>query len=147
LSTKGRALFLAEPPAQYLVRPPIVIDCSVFAAFVFQEACGPEALARMRGKTLHAPYLLTIEMASVALEKQQHGFEELAKRGIQQLEAAAMTLHAPSPSKTLELAARYKITAYDACYLLLATELKCPLLTFDERLGKAAQAHLGSLSS
>jgi len=31
------ALFVAEPPAQYLVVPPLVVDCSVLSAAIFEE--------------------------------------------------------------------------------------------------------------
>ena len=38
-----------------------------------------------------------------------------------------------------------RLSAYDAAYLWLAAELKAPLATFDAKLGKAAQRHLGQL--
>jgi predicted nucleic acid-binding protein len=145
MSVDAQVLYLAEPPMQYRVRPPVVIDCSVFAAFLFREEGATEALARMQGKSLHAPFLLEVEMASVALKKHQKGFSELAKAGIMQFETSDILFHALSPSSTLDLAIRYQLTAYDAAYLWLATQLKCPLLTFDERLGKAAQGHLALL--
>jgi predicted nucleic acid-binding protein len=44
------------------------------------------------------------------------------------------------------MSTQYQITAHDANYLWLAAQLKCPLLSFDEGLGKAAQVHLASLS-
>ena len=40
------------------------------------------------------------------------------------------------------LAARFKLTAYDASYLALAGTLQCPLCTFDKRLADAAQLYL-----
>ena len=145
MSADAQTVYLAEPPPQYLARPPVVIDCSAFAAFVFRETGEAEAFARMRGKSLHAPFQLEVEMASVALKKRQQGFGDLAKEGILKFEAADIQFHALSPSGALELAARYQLTAYDAAYLWLAAEIKCPLLTFDERLGKAAKKHLALL--
>ncbi len=145
MSSDAPVLYLAEPPPQFLVRPPVVIDCSVFAAFVFKETGASEALARMLGKSLHAPFLLEVEMVSVAVKKHLSGFDDLAKTGVQQFESADIQFHAISPSSVHELAVRYQLTAYDAAYLWLATQLKCPLLTFDERLGKAAKTHLALL--
>ena len=49
------------------------------------------------------------------------------------------------PAEVLALAQRYNLSIYDAAYLWLAAELKVPLATFDEKLGRAAQTHLGSL--
>ncbi|MEQ1888575.1 MAG: type II toxin-antitoxin system VapC family toxin [Alphaproteobacteria bacterium] len=42
-------------------------------------------------------------------------------------------------SGTLQLARRYKLTAYGACYLELALRLNLPLATLDEDLQKAAR--------
>jgi hypothetical protein len=36
MSALERTLFIAEPPAQYLVLPPIVVDCSTLAGLVFE---------------------------------------------------------------------------------------------------------------
>ena len=52
----------------------------------------------------------------------------------------------PCPiEEVAQLAQRYQLSAYDACYLWLAAELKYPLATFDEQLARAAQEHLASL--
>ena len=42
-------------------------------------------------------------------------------------------------SGTLQLARRYKLSAYDASYLELALRLGMPLVTLDEDLQKAAK--------
>jgi predicted nucleic acid-binding protein len=146
VSAGAKGLYIAEPPAQYIVRPPVVIDCSVFAALVFREDGEAEALTRMAGRTLHAPYLMTVEMTSVAQKKLQLGASELAREGLVKLEEADIIFHATNSAGVFDLAVMYQLTAYDANYLWLAAELKCPLLTFDARLGKAAIAHLNSLT-
>jgi predicted nucleic acid-binding protein len=65
---------VAEPPAPYLGRPPIVLDCSVLSAVLFQEEARHDALRSIAGKTLHAPVLLSSEIVSVALKKRRGGW-------------------------------------------------------------------------
>lgn len=141
------ALFVAEPPAHYLVQPPLVVDCSVLSAAVFEEESRGVALNLLKGKTLHAPYLLEHELVSVALKKQKLGWPSeaiaLALASQSQLDIA---LHRTDIEAQHALAVQYKLSAYDAAYLWLAAELKAPLATFDEKLAKAASAHLSSLS-
>lgn len=141
------ALFVAEPPAQYLVQPPLVVDCSVLSAAIFEEESRGVALDLLKGKALHAPYLLEHELVSVALKKQKLGWPyeavTLALAGQSQLD---ISLHRTDIEAQHALAVRYKLSAYDAAYLWLAAELKAPLATFNEKLARAASAHLSSLS-
>ena len=136
--------YVAEPPAQYLVRPPMVIDCSALAGIVFQEPWKDEALQRIVGRTLHAPGLLNYEITSVALKKMRRG-EVHAADGLEQAVGMDVELHDINLQEVCVLALRYQLSAYDAAYLWLAAELTCPLATFDEKLATAAKAHLGSL--
>ena len=69
-------LRIAEPRSAYLVRPALVADASVIAAALFGENGRAEALALLHGRTLHAPHLLDVEIASVGLKKLQR--EKLA---------------------------------------------------------------------
>lgn len=141
------ALFVAEPPAQYLVLPPLVVDCSVLSAAIFEEESRDVALDRLKGQELHAPYLLEHELVSVALKKQRLGWNPeaiaLALAGNSQLNIA---LHGTDIEAQHALAVRYKLSAYDAAYLWLAAELRAPLATFEEKLAKAATIHFSSLS-
>ena len=45
-------------------------------------------------------------------------------------------LISPDLPLVLDLAARFKLTAYDAAYLAVAGTLQCPLCTFDKRLAE-----------
>ena len=145
MSGTVRSLFVAEPPAQYLLQPPLVVDCSTLAGLVFSEHWRDQALQRIDGRSLNAPCLLDIEIASVALKKNRGGDPNLGVVGMQNYATMDIKLHAVKPQEVLALAIRYQLSAYDASYLWLAAELKCPLATFDEKLATAAQAHLSRL--
>ena len=139
------ALYLAEPPAHYLARAPMVVDCSALAGLLFQETWRDLAAEKIHGRSLHAPFLLQTEIASVALKKHRKGFVELAADALAQYAEMDIDLHRVEPQHALALALRYQLSAYDAAYLWLAAELKAPLATFDEQLAAAAQMHLASL--
>lgn len=145
MTTAPSPPYVAEPPAHYLVQPPLVVDCSVVAGRVFQEDSKAQAQDAMDGRTLHAPHLLNLEIASVALKKHKQGHAEMAQDGMAAFAQLRITLHAVPPAQVLDLAIRYQLSAYDAAYLWLAAELKARLTTFDQRLAAAAREHLGGL--
>lgn len=145
MSSSAPVLYVAEPPATYLHKPVWVIDCSVMAGFLFQEPWKEQAQAQMTGRSLHAPYLLPHEICSVALKKSRRGAALAANEGLAQWKDMAIELHGIDLVATLALAQQYQLSAYDASYLWLAAELKCPLATFDEQLAQAAKRHLASL--
>lgn len=139
------ALHVAEPPAHYLVLPPLVVDCSVLAGLLFQEEWERQAGDAIEARTLHAPHLLATEITSVALKKHKQGMASIAADGLAAFAQIEIALHEMPPAPVLELAIRYQLSADDAAYLWLAAELKAPLATFDAKLGAAAQTHLASL--
>ena len=142
----NQVLYVAEPPAQYLARPPVVVDCSALVGLLFHEEWEALAAGKLHGRTLHAPFLLQIEIASVALKKQRKGFSDIVTDALAQYADLDINLYRVEPQDALALALRYNLSAYDAAYLWLAAELKAPLATFDEKLGRAAQLHLASLT-
>jgi predicted nucleic acid-binding protein len=146
MSTAAATFFVAEPPAAYLMRPPMVVDCSAISAILFDEPERDEALSRLAGRSLHAPNLLDHEIVSVALKKRRRDWpaESLAL-ALNDYVAYDLELHPVDVAAQHELATRYQLSAYDAAYLWLAAELKAPLATFDQRLATAAQEHLSSL--
>jgi predicted nucleic acid-binding protein len=145
MSQPPDGLFLAEPPPHYLVRPPLVLDCSTLAGLIFEEDWQAQALQKIEGRSLKAPYLLEVEITSVALKKHRRGGLDIASSGLARYVDMDIELFEVSAVDVFELAKRYQLSAYDASYLWLAAELTCPLATFDEKLAIAAQAHLSSL--
>ena len=142
-----RTLYVAEPPAIYLVRPPLVVDCSVLIAVLFEEDTRERAAELLAGKSRHAPYLLDHEIASVAQKKSRSGCSPaLIAQALSDYAMQDIALYRTDISAQYELAQRYNLSAYDAAYLWLAAELKAPLATFDEKLATAAKAHLASLT-
>lgn len=146
MSSDHPVLYVAEPPASYLVRTPLVVDCSVLVAVLFEEETYERAVELISGKTLFAPSLLSHEIVNVALKKRRLGlavddiaqvFSDYANYDIELRQTESLAQY--------QLAQRYHLSGYDAAYLWLAAELKAPLATFDEKLGRAAQAHLTSL--
>lgn len=137
-------LQVAEPRHPYGERPAIVVDASVAAAAVFNEAEFPQAIALLVGRQLLAPHLIDIELVSLALKKQRR--EGLPLESIGQalalFNALPLARFAVDSAAVLSIADRYALTAYDAAYLWLAGEQRVPLATFDGRLADAARQFL-----
>ena len=142
-----RTLYVAQPPAAYLVRPPMVVDCSAICGILFDEPWRAEAIARLSGRTLFAPYLFDHEVIGVTLKKHRQRWpRESIAAALQDYEQYQIELRETDIAAQFDLALRYQLSSYDAAYLWLAAELKAPLATFDEKLGRAAQTHLASLA-
>lgn len=146
MSSDRPVLYVAEPSANYLVRTPLVVDCSVLVAVLFEEETYERAVELISGKNLFAPSLLAHEIVNVALKKRRLGLvvDDIA-RVFSDYANYEIELRQTESLAQYELAQRYNLSGYDAAYLWLAAELKAPLATFDEKLGRAAQAHLASL--
>jgi predicted nucleic acid-binding protein len=65
--------------------------------------------------------------------------------GLADATSMSISLHPIDALRVAELAQRYQLSVYDAAYLWLAADLKCPLATFDDKLAAAAQTYLASL--
>jgi predicted nucleic acid-binding protein len=115
-----------------------VVDASVLAALAFGEPSADRAANLLSGSKLYAPDLLPYELASVALKKSMNYPARTREIAIA-LETALgldISLVSVPPADILAVALESKLTVYDAAYLYLARSLKCPLVTFDERLAR-----------
>jgi predicted nucleic acid-binding protein len=141
--TRG-ALIVAEPSGTYAKRPPLVGDCSVLAAVLFDEPERNRAADALAGMNIFAPFLLDYELASVAVKKARQGLEDVVRQGLADLAELDITRCPVDVAALCRLAAECELSAYDAAYLLLAIDLRAPLVTFDQRLGRTARRVLGN---
>ena len=93
----------------------------------------------MRGKHLHAPHLIDLEVAQTLRRLVLGGLmvqrADDALNDLVQLPVVRYPHH-PFMARIWQL--RSNVTAYDAAYLALAEFLNAPLLTLDARLSRAS---------
>lgn len=136
------SLIVAEPGTRYARRLPLVADCSVIAALVFNEPERDTARSILAGHDIHVPNLMDYEIANVAVKKARGGFEEIAGQALDLYADFRLTRYEVEVNHQWQLAMRHELSAYDAAYLWLAAALGAPLATFDRKLGQAARRHL-----
>lgn len=116
----------------------IVVDASVLIEHLVKTSISDAIGARFaeHGESLHAPYLIDIEVAQIIRKFVTRGQLDPArgKLAIENLAEFRITRY---PHNTLlpriwEL--RHNFTAYDAAYIALAEALSAPLLTRDTGL-------------
>ena len=125
-------------------RQVVVVDASVTILLFVDEPQSPNAwklfwrLAEPDPLPFFAPDLMYVECANILWKynqrfgygprQAQKNLEELAKLQIESVPTRGLCL------KAYALAQKQGVTAYDACYVVLAQELGCPLITMDQGL-------------
>jgi predicted nucleic acid-binding protein len=119
----------------------IVIDASALVELVVGGTPRAARLAaRIAGsESLHAPYLIDLEVTSVLrrLEAQRMVSRALATRAIGDLLALDVTRYPHDVLVPRIWQLRGNLTAYDAAYVALAESLRAPLVTCDGQLAAA----------
>lgn len=124
-----------------------VVDASIAAAWLLpdeQSAEADEVLHLLASEGAQAPSLLWYELRNILVMATRRGrlaasdaVPALARLRRLPIETVDMTL--TGDADVIQLADRYRLTAYDAAYLVLARGLPAPLATADQALARAAK--------
>jgi len=119
----------------------IVLDASIILKLIFEEQDTPQALQLREnhitgeGK-IAAPELLYYELANVLATKVaipvKNASSALAE--IFNLEIETFTLGVEEFLSSISVSRKYKISVYDASYMILAERLNCDFITADAQL-------------
>ncbi|RDI67114.1 type II toxin-antitoxin system VapC family toxin [Nocardia pseudobrasiliensis] len=119
-----------------------VVDASaVSAALVRKDAVGVAVGRLLESSVTHAPHLIDAEVGQVLRRHEYQGRigEEVAAVGLRMMTALVDNRYEHQGWMATEAwKLRRTISFYDALYVALATRLDIPLLTSDEKLGKAS---------
>lgn len=123
----------------------LVLDASVAIAIVRSEPTAPALLALLRTSIAHGGRRLVpddfwLELANVLVRRHHASPEEAveALREVDDFELESVRLDRPLLLASLDLQARFGLSAYDAAYLALANAEDARLLTLDAELARAA---------
>lgn len=125
---------------------PLVVDCSICVPWLLRDERGGVAerlLAQLGEHVLWAPPIWALELANTLHAARRR--ERLPEIDWQGALADADRLpvridpRLPAVSELAELAARHRLTAYDASYLELALRRRFALATADADLARAAR--------
>jgi predicted nucleic acid-binding protein len=123
----------------------LIVDANVVVKWFVQEEYWEAALALSQGPALLAPELLLAEAGNAFVKKiRRREMSEADVRGSLARIPSMVTLldSTPLASEALDIAARYQCSFYDSLYVALALQQQCRVVTADERLFNALQAHL-----
>lgn len=123
----------------------IVVDASAVVELLVALEAAPQLHARLTDETLVAPDVLAVEVASALRGLHLGGRlgDDDLDRARDDLLRLPVDLHPSLPLVPHVLALRNNFSAYDASYVALALAFRCPLLTLDRKLAKAARMHCG----
>lgn len=128
---------------------PTVVDASCLSAMLFNEVVPPvmaDFLDSLHAVEIAVPALWFWEVANSAAVATRRArvshveaVDQLRELHRLRIELDEDSLH-HAWTVTIDLAARYNLTVYDAAYLELALRRQLPLATLDKALAKAARA-------
>jgi predicted nucleic acid-binding protein len=118
---------------------PAVVDASALVELLLQGERAPAVVHAVRGTGMAAPDLVNAEVVSVLRRMERTGEvpRERAEQALADLLDAPIRRFATLPLLPVAWELRGSLSAYDACYVALARELGCPLVTGDLRLTRA----------
>ena len=117
----------------------ILVDACAIMAVIAEEPEGAAVLRLTRGATIISPSILPFEIANALtkmMKKKVIDNKDNMIKIYQQFKRVRVKTVEVIIEKSLEIAWKYKIYAYDAFYLEAAKRLNLPLLTFDSNMNR-----------
>ena len=119
----------------------LIIDTSVIIATLLNEESKPRLIKLTKGEELIVPSSLHWEVGNAlsALFKRNRVSISQIKDALKLYEQIPLKVIEPDLYKSLVIASKYSIYAYDAYFLECAVQMRFPLLTLDESLKRIAK--------
>jgi predicted nucleic acid-binding protein len=128
----------------------IVVDCNVLAHLLLDADQTPRARALLQHDAdWHTDGLILVEFTNVLATAMRTRGMSMRNASIALTQAQGVIepgLHAANHQEALELAAQFRVSAYDARYLVIARDLGVKLVTEDAKLRAAAPKLTQSLA-
>jgi predicted nucleic acid-binding protein len=118
---------------------PVVVDASALVELLLQSKRAPAVLQAVGDTEMVAPDGINPEVLSTLRRLERIGELRAARASlaVDHLLGAPVRRLPTLPLLPRAWTLRANVTSYDACYVALARELRCPLITADLKLSQA----------
>jgi predicted nucleic acid-binding protein len=118
----------------------VLLDASAIMAIILNELNRDMVIMLTKDATLFSPEVISFEIgnALVNLYRKQKITESELLEAYRNFTLIPIRNIKIDIGKAVKIACKYKIYAYDAYYLEIASRLKIPLITFDESMKRVA---------
>jgi predicted nucleic acid-binding protein len=118
---------------------PVVIDSSALVDLVAQTGRAPAVAQAVGATDMVAPDVVNPEVLSALLRLERTGAltGQRAVQAVEDLMDAPVRRFSTLPLLAEAWSLRADVSAADACYVVLARILRCPLVTADRKLSRA----------
>jgi predicted nucleic acid-binding protein len=135
---------MSDAPLRFVVDASVGIKLFVDEEFSEQAHALFSHLAADPPAELYVPDLFFIECANILLKYTRRFGRPLEDSRADLADVKRLAIKSTSTADLMEesllLASEKKLTAYDACYAVLAEKLEIPLVTADEELARAVKS-------
>jgi predicted nucleic acid-binding protein len=120
---------------------PVVVDASALVELLLRRERAPAVRQAVGDTEMVAPDLINPEVLWALRRRERDGNlpADRARQAVEDLLDAPLRRLPTLPLLPIAWTLRENVTAYDACYVALARELGCPLVTADLRLSRAPE--------
>jgi predicted nucleic acid-binding protein len=121
------------------VTMPVVIDASALFELVVRSELAPAVAQAVGATDMVAPDVVNPEVLSILRRGERRGTltPQRAVQALDDLMDAPVRRFSTLPLLAEAWTLRANVTAADACYVVLARILRCPLVTADRKLSRA----------